>query len=572
MMNESVDLQDLTLTNLPKGKKLIVFSYGNIYQNETNFNIAMIFKELYKEKPEYFVRYLNLKEMFAFPLGTVIDNQHKIGTNAGQLASFQINIEKGLLETKKIREIPSLKRFMDELPKKIGNYSMEWHKNQQNYSTFIDNWSGQTIIFPHYEIARYFYFTSSSMTRQIMAGSLHQNALLDGLYKKASLDKGNGEIYLKFNANSNDAENIFRFVVDKQANNMWYQVRRDLTVSRINIAEEKRKHGFVSSTPEMMLQANFPTSGVVNFRVRARVLDDGSLLVLRILQENTFYPFTKLRVIREFLNGKEDVVGVIKRKAPVKKNLTNKVNTATPNNAYEPVNVIDKDDDDDLEIKLDLLNKVVEFETKIEEDEDKETTKKTDESEQELDLSPNDAEGQGDLNTAEEHLKEERDNEEEDTKDYITLEDLKKMLLYCADEYEEFSYKILKYEYLPQKPEDYKGRYVWKRSRMSDEKTPRKYIAVEIKYKNSKYVIIEIEKDKINDALSTLVIKDKNSNIDEYIINEIAMNIAKTSNSWLQGLDLEITKNYLYHPHERSEEKIQDWGKRLIDIIKEGTI
>lgn len=146
------------------------------------------------------------------------------------------------------------------------------------------------------------------------------------------------------------------------------------------------------------------------------------------------------------------------------------------------------------------------------------------------------------------------------------------MLLYCADEYEEFSYKILKYEYLPQKPQNNKGRHAWKRSKMSDGETPRKYIAVEINYKNSKYVIIEIEKDKIIDALSTLVIEDKNSNIDEYIINEIAMNIAKTSNSWLQGLELEITKDYLYHPHERSEEKIQDWGKRLVDIIKKGTI
>ncbi len=319
MINESVDLQDLTLTNLPEGKKLIVFSYGNIYQNETNFNLATIFKELYKEEPEYFVRYLNLKEMFAFPLGTVIENQHKIGTHAGHLARFQINIEKGLLEPKKIRDIPSLKRLMDELPKKLGNYSIEWHKNQQNYSTFIDNFSGQTIIFPHYEIAIYFYFTSSSMTRQIMAGSLQQNALLDGLYKKASLDKGYGEIYLKFNANSNDAENIFRFVIDKQANNMWYQVRRDLTASRINIAKEKRKHGFANSTPEMMLQANFPTSGVINFTARVRVLDDGSLFVLRILQEDTFYPFIKIRVIREFSNGKEDVAGVIKREAPVKK-------------------------------------------------------------------------------------------------------------------------------------------------------------------------------------------------------------------------------------------------------------
>ena len=51
-MNESVILQDLILTKLPKNKKLIVFSYGDIYQNETNFSIPIILKEIFKEKPE----------------------------------------------------------------------------------------------------------------------------------------------------------------------------------------------------------------------------------------------------------------------------------------------------------------------------------------------------------------------------------------------------------------------------------------------------------------------------------------------------------------------------------------
>ncbi|MGG7074527.1 hypothetical protein U5B43_09830 [Campylobacter sp. 9BO] len=48
-MNESIDLQDLELSGLPKNKKLIVFSYGSIYQYQTNFKIAIILKELYKD-------------------------------------------------------------------------------------------------------------------------------------------------------------------------------------------------------------------------------------------------------------------------------------------------------------------------------------------------------------------------------------------------------------------------------------------------------------------------------------------------------------------------------------------
>ena len=46
------------------------------------------------------------------------------------------------------------------------------------------------------------------MTRQIMSETQGQNSPLDGLYKRATLDNGIGEIYLKFNANNVDAENI----------------------------------------------------------------------------------------------------------------------------------------------------------------------------------------------------------------------------------------------------------------------------------------------------------------------------------------------------------------------------
>ena len=46
MTSETVDLLDLTLTALPKDKKVTVFSYGSIYQSETNYSIAIISKEL----------------------------------------------------------------------------------------------------------------------------------------------------------------------------------------------------------------------------------------------------------------------------------------------------------------------------------------------------------------------------------------------------------------------------------------------------------------------------------------------------------------------------------------------
>lgn len=567
-MNENVNLQDILLTKLPENKKLIVFSYGDICQNETNFNIPLIFKELQKDEPKYYLCFFNLKEICAFPLGAVVENQHKNGSNAGIVQDFQIIIGDGLLETKNINDIPILDEFMNSIPDKIGKYNVRWHKNQQKYSTFVDSFSKKIIIFPHYEIARYFYFTSASMTKQIMSESQNQNSSLDGLYKRAVLNKGNGEIYLKFNANNSDAENIFRFIMDQKANNMWHQVRRDMVASKILSEQKKRDYNFENPQGDMTIQANFPVSGRINFRARVKKFSDGSFLVLRILQEDTFYPFTKLKVFRELSSRKDDIVGVIKNINPLKRDLTNCLNTKNPNHLYSPVNIIDQDGDASLEAKLDLLNKTIQFETSLGEDYNKEIVRSNNRLlNNKLDLSSNDAETHGDLNVAKGYFKKEDIVVEQEIVDYITLEDLKIMLLYCSDIYENFSYKILQCEYLPQKPKNYRGRYAWKRSKMLDGVTPRKYIVVEIDYKNCRYIIIEIQKDKLVDALSTLVIIDYNNSVDEYILKEIVINIAKTSNSWLQNLKFEITKHFLYHPYDTQKEKIQDWGKRLKYVL-----
>ena len=36
-----LQLEEFLLTYFPKNKKIVVFSYGNIYQQETNFKIAL---------------------------------------------------------------------------------------------------------------------------------------------------------------------------------------------------------------------------------------------------------------------------------------------------------------------------------------------------------------------------------------------------------------------------------------------------------------------------------------------------------------------------------------------------
>ena len=59
------------------------------------------------------------------------------------------------------------------------------------------------------------------------------------------------------------------------------------------------------------------------------------------------------------------------------------------------------------------------------------------------------------------------------------------------------------------------------------------------------------------------------NNIDAYIIEKIILNIAKTSNSWLQGLDLKVNSKPFYHSREKQEVDIQDWGNRFLKMLKE---
>lgn len=89
-----------------------------------------------------------------------------------------------------------------------------------------------------------------------------------------------------------------------------------------------------------------------------------------------------------------------------KKDLTNQLNEKNPNILHSSVSIVDKDEDANLEAKLDLLNKTIEFETITEEDQSREIVRGSDKlQEDKLDLSSNDAEVQGDINTTEGHLK-----------------------------------------------------------------------------------------------------------------------------------------------------------------------
>ena len=110
-----LELNDLTLTYFPKDRKVVVFSYGNIYQTETNYKIALVLRSMdISDKQEYFLVYINLKDVLAFPIGSVIDNQERTSMYAGEKQLFQIDVFNKKPESKLLYQIPQLNKFIED--------------------------------------------------------------------------------------------------------------------------------------------------------------------------------------------------------------------------------------------------------------------------------------------------------------------------------------------------------------------------------------------------------------------------------------------------------------------------
>ena len=331
-----LELNDLTLTYFPKDRKVVVFSYGNIYQTETNYKIALVLRSMdISDKQEYFLVYINLKDVLAFPIGSVIDNQERTSMYAGEKQLFQIDVFNKKPESKLLYQIPQLNKFIEdyELPKKIGNYNAGFHVKGQWYYVLTDQYTNRTIYIPHYEIARRFYFTSPSMIRQILAGSLEEKSdNLKGLYKSIEdIDPDTKEIVLTQNANRRDAENIYRFATNEESLHAWHQVRRNLSASAIKNRIQKEEKGFTVTNDEMKLSVDFPVKEIIDINARVRELDDGSLLVLKILKEDTSYDFEKLFIKIERHDNKEEPIGVINKQRTNKQNLSGYHTNKRPN-------------------------------------------------------------------------------------------------------------------------------------------------------------------------------------------------------------------------------------------------
>ena len=307
-----VELEKFSLTYFPKDKKVLVFSYGNIYQKETNFEIALILKELIPSNPEYFLIYINLKDIANFPIGTIVNNQKKLNKFVGSKANLILNLEN--IKSKMLFEIPNLRKeiITFTFPPKINKFNSKYHVQGQYYFILKDKNTNKNVYIPHYEVARWFYFTTPSMTKQILSASLkEESSVLKGLYKSINhIDSESKEIILTQNANTNDAPNIFRYATDMYSNNSWHQIRRNLTASAEEIRLTKKEKGYSTDSNEMKIKANFPIREEIILNARVKVLEDGSFLILKFINENSSYNFETLFIKIE---RKIKVIHVVKQ-------------------------------------------------------------------------------------------------------------------------------------------------------------------------------------------------------------------------------------------------------------------
>lgn len=570
-MEEPKELNDFTLTYFPAERKVVVFSYGNIYQSETNYKIAIVLKSIDREISEYFLVYLPLKEIIAFPLGTIVDNQNRTGLFAGYKADIAIDVSNKQIEKQLLYKIPQLVEHIDnyQVPEKINKFNAKFHIKSQWYYIFSDLNSGKKIYIPHYEVARKFYFTSPSMTRQILSAALEEKStVLKGLYKNVEeIDSDTKEITLTQNAKISDAENIFRFATNAYSHNSWHQIRRNLTASAEKIRLKKEKNHIASTGSEMKLQVDFPVQEIIQMYVRCKVFDDGNILVLKILEEDTSYDFERLFVKIERPNQPDEPVGVINNEKVNKDNLSGKITQKKPNAQNESIEL--NIDLEEREKKLGLEGKEI-IRSIVEVDPNEDVIAENEENDDEnIDLSSDDKETNGDDNTASSNTNTKQ--EDEDKKDYLTLEDFKLMLFECAKEHKDFSFIITVDEALPQKPkEDKDKRRKWKKAKLKDEKTERRYLGVNITYKKRNFTIIEIQRDKLVEGLSTLIIyNNDNENINEDLIRLIGKNFVYNNGRWLKDFGvMDFKKDFLEHPKGENKNGKNDWFKRLIKKIK----
>lgn len=523
------NVSQLIFENFKTDKKIRLVMHGDIYQYESEFYINGIFKE--EDDDKYHISYLPLKTLSAFPLGAIFLNKQITGENVLQnIIDVKINLKMKRTGFNKVSSIKKLEEtFSNRIPDEISGYSGQQKQiMNQHVAVYKDLLSGKTLYIPHYEIARWFYLRSSSLTRQVLAINL------EGLYYEAKyLDskKSIAELYMKHGSSNGDAAEVFRFAKDEFANAMFKSFGINLSASKFS--REGAKYDCKSR-----LQVNFPVYGDINLKIKGFPIDSKSIFVYQFIEEDSRYPFDELTVYRYGPNKKKEKEAIITKKKPNIKEIDKVVKNEIPNSEYE--NVTTKNNVFMNEIRRDLDNKKIKHPPLLDPSEENDSIAEhtIQVSGVDIELSVSDASQDGDEGfvhtslvqeaiTEDDHFVERENNLVVFRRMIFGLVDVDRQ----SDIPTKLGVNILMHANLPRKPKNYKGRAKWEKSKLSNGK-PRQYMVAQVSIKKHEFYLIEIEKNDKEDAISIQVVYRKNQALHQSTLHKIVRDFVQYNGRW----------------------------------------
>ncbi len=404
------------------------------------------------------------------------------------------------------------------------------------------------------------------MIKQIMSEDSKYQDAVHGLYKTIEIDTdGNAKITLNPGASTDDAPEIVRFSreIDPYANKLFHQIQNDIIASHLKNKTFYEQKGWPYKFNTSILKAFFPFTGNVDMTLRGIELDENYYLAMEIIEENSVYPFETLTIFREDPNGGRPIEEKKVTKKKKSNNTTNNAVDQTPNNQYEYQKVSNDKKDDG---RLDLKGKPIQHQ-RIKKTSDPETAKVTENTNQQVDLSSDHEESDGDDGTAQ--MNPAYKDLEHPDRETPGLEAFKKMLAAAQETYEGFSYNMHIF-HCPLKNDSIISRKKWRRAFLEDNGTRRAYIVASITYNTKKFCAIDIERDVRLPRASTLILSmNDSSDVPQSIISSIMNNYIRENQSWLYRMSLDnFQHTTLKHPHNSTNEAIGRWADRLITLLE----
>jgi len=570
-------VSDFTIDSLPDGEHLVVwFNNVNHFKIKTqDYFIIFVIKDL--QTGEHRIVYRNVKESPEISLGSIIYNKRVTNKVIGEEFTSIINIPRHEESYRMGKE--NIKFYEDEeyfsLPNTITltehKYNLLRRSHEQNISLYSDS-EGNTILFPSYVIAQYYYYRSSSMTKQVMAQYTTNEDALKGLYKSINRDKdGNASIVLKPNASGRDGAEIFRFALDEYAYYNFHNIYKDLARSKAEIKAIFKKREIPYTHNTAALSALFPFHDVIYMRYRGVKLSDGRILALEILAEDSKYPFQTLTIYRQAkrLGAKPVKIGQIQ--GTLDSEISESINDKIPSNIFTPVEMYSEPKEDG---RIDLKTKEI-FHDMLSSYEEVDEITTTDKVNYETDVSFTESESNGDIGTAQAEIETDIYDKPDgwDKKERPGLEAFLVMLGIAQSKATikgiKFDYYVNDEEMLPQKPKYEKSRKKWSKSLLIDDKSPRAYSCAYIEYAGKNVCVIDVERDSRVKGLSILILAmNNNVRVSEGLIKMVLVDFVKESGSWLQNIEADnFKKRNINHPDSISEASIGGWAKRLLNSI-----